>query len=96
MKTGEGSGMTEKVGRSEQTEAAQEHHGGGHGHSVAAWTSVIVIMTGSLISSVAVLMSSVGLFVAGAVVVVLGAVAGKVMTTMGYGNEPTPGIDSTN
>ncbi len=85
--------MTEKVSRPETTGAAQEHHGG-HGHSVAAWTSVIVIMVGSLISSVAVLMSSVGLFVAGAVVVVLGAVAGKVLTTMGYGNEPTPGIDS--
>ncbi len=71
---------------SRRTDDGEVHeHQQGHGNSTAAWTSVIVIMIGSLIMSAAVLMSSVSLFVVGAVVVVLGAVAGKVLAAMGYG-----------
>ncbi|WP_034801785.1 HGxxPAAW family protein [Intrasporangium oryzae] len=59
-----------------------------HGHSVAAWTAVGIILLGSAIASVAVLLPSMALGIVGAVVIVLGAVAGKVLSMAGYGNKP--------
>jgi hypothetical protein len=58
---------------------------GGHGHSVAAWTSVIVILVGSLVMAIAVLVAIVWLFFVGAAVVVVGAILGKVLSAMGFG-----------
>jgi len=60
----------------------------GHGHSVAAWTAVTVVMLGCLLSAVAV---GIGwqaswLFIVGVVVVVLGMVLGKVLGAMGFGS----------
>lgn len=69
--------------RQQQTGAAAHHDH--HGQSVAAWTCVITIMVGSLIMAIAVLIKSVPVFVGGCVVVVLGAIAGKVLSAMGYG-----------
>lgn len=63
----------------------QEEHAEDHGHSLAAWTGVGVVMLGSLVMSLAVVFPSVLFFVVGAVVVVLGGVAGKVMSMAGYG-----------
>lgn len=62
-----------------------DHDHDSHGKSTAAWTSVCVVMLGSLIMSVAVLIGSVALFVVGALVVVAGAVAAKVLSAMGFG-----------
>jgi hypothetical protein len=74
--------------------AAQQHADGGHGHSVAAWTSVGVILLGCLVMAVAVVVATIWLFVVGAVVVVVGAVLGKVLSAMGFGqkNESTGGV----
>jgi hypothetical protein len=58
-----------------------------HGHSVAAWTAVGIVLVGSLVMSLAVAFAVVWLFIVGAVVAVAGGVAGKVMTAMGYGAE---------
>jgi hypothetical protein len=58
-----------------------------HGHSVAAWTAVVVILVGTVIMSLAVVFPSVLWFVVGAVVVVLGIVAGKVLAMAGYGHK---------
>lgn len=66
------------------TQAAHEVHEG-HGNSVAAWTSVIVIMLGALISCWGVAVANSTLSIAGGVVVVVGAVLAKVMSAMGYG-----------
>jgi hypothetical protein len=57
-----------------------------HGHSVAAWTAVGIILVGSAIGSVAVLVSSLALGIVAAVVIVAGAIAGKVLSMAGYGN----------
>ncbi|MBM6403775.1 hypothetical protein JQN72_05905 [Phycicoccus sp. CSK15P-2] len=56
-----------------------------HGHSVAAWTAVVIIIVASAIMSLAVVFPNVWLFVGGAVLAVVGAVAGKVLSMAGYG-----------
>ncbi|MBM6399469.1 HGxxPAAW family protein [Phycicoccus sonneratiae] len=56
-----------------------------HGHSVAAWTAVTIIIVASVIMSVAVVFPNRWLFVGGAVLAVVGAVAGKVLSMAGYG-----------
>jgi hypothetical protein len=61
-----------------------EHHAS-HGNSPAAWTAVIVIMVGSLVSSFAVWFSQPWLFFTGLGICVLGLIAGKVMAMMGFG-----------
>lgn len=58
-----------------------------HGHSVAAWTAVGIILVGSAIASVAVLLPNVVLGVLGGVVIVAGAIAGKVMSMAGLGSK---------
>ncbi|HEY5553807.1 MAG TPA: HGxxPAAW family protein [Cellulomonas sp.] len=56
-----------------------------HGHTIAAWTTVIVVLVGAIISSVAMIFAAVPLVWAGAVVIVLGVIAGKVLQILGYG-----------
>jgi hypothetical protein len=60
----------------------------GHGNSVAAWTAVGIIVLGSLISCLALPFALPWLFWTGLVVIVIGAVAGKVLTAMGFGEQP--------
>lgn len=57
-----------------------------HGHSVAAWTAVGIILLGSAIASVAVILPNLLLGIVGAIVIIAGAVAGKVMSMAGYGS----------
>lgn len=56
-----------------------------HGHSIAAWTAVIILIVASAIMSLAVLFPNVWLFVGGVVLAVVGVVAGKVLSMAGYG-----------
>ena len=65
-----------------------QHDPYGHGHSVAAWTAVSVVMLGSLLMCVAVAIGwgATWLFVVGAVVVVIGPLLGKVLGAMGFGS----------
>ncbi len=58
-----------------------------HGHSVAAWTSVGIILLGSLIAAIGVLLPNLVVGIIGAVVVLGGVVAGKVLSMAGYGNK---------
>ena len=57
-----------------------------HGHSVAAWTAVGIILLGSAIASVAVILPNLLLGIVGAIVIIAGAVAGKVLSMAGYGS----------
>ncbi|MEV7606735.1 HGxxPAAW family protein [Paenarthrobacter sp. NPDC089322] len=57
----------------------------GHGNSPAAWTCVIVMLVGALISSIAFVIASTPIFIGGLVVMVLGLVAGWAMRKAGYG-----------
>jgi hypothetical protein len=61
-----------------------------HGQSTASWTAVGTILLGALVMSVAVALALVWLFVVGAVIVVAGAVAGKVLSAMGFGVSGRP------
>jgi hypothetical protein len=65
-----------------------------HGHSVAAWTGVAVILFGSLVMSLAVIFPSVFWFVVGAVICVIGAVAWKLLNMAGYGAVAHDGPDA--
>ena len=69
--------------------AEHEHHED-HGHSVAAWTGVIVILIGSAISAWAVVIARPVLFWVGIAVCLGGAVAGKVLGMAGYGAKDVP------
>lgn len=57
----------------------------GHGNSPAAWTCVIVMLVGALISSIAFVIASTPIFVGGLVVMLIGLVAGWAMRKVGYG-----------
>ena len=63
---------------------AQPHED--HGNSVAAWTSVAIIMLGSLLATIAVIVGSTPLFVVGIVIAILGGIAAKVLSAMGFGS----------
>jgi hypothetical protein len=63
-----------------------------HGHSVAAWTAVAVLLVGSAVMAVAVVVTSVLLFVIGAVICVVGVVAGKLLGMAGYGAKDVPPV----
>ena len=69
----------------ENHEDYEEHES--HGHSVAAWTAVVVILVGSVVMSLAVVFPSLTWFLIGAVIVVLGIIAGKVLAMAGYGDK---------
>lgn len=58
-----------------------------HGHSIAAWTLVTIVLVGCIICAIAVVIPSVVVGIIGAIVVVLGAVAGKVLSMAGYGSK---------
>ncbi|HEU4997558.1 MAG TPA: HGxxPAAW family protein [Lapillicoccus sp.] len=66
-------------------EEHEEHES--HGHSLAAWTAVVVILVGTVVMSLAVVFPSLTWFIVGAVIVVLGIVAGKVLAMAGYGDK---------
>ena len=59
-----------------------------HGHTVAAWTAVVLMMIGSSVSGLAFWFTSPVLFWAGVAIVVVGGVAGKVLQVMGLGAQP--------
>jgi hypothetical protein len=56
-----------------------------HGNSIAAWTCVGTVLVATLVMALAVVFPNVAVFVVGAVLVVVGVVAGKVMSVMGFG-----------
>jgi multisubunit Na+/H+ antiporter MnhG subunit len=64
-----------------------------HGHSVAAWTGVGIILVGSALASLGVAVSSHVLFWVGIAICIIGAVAGKVLSLAGYGAKATDGPD---
>ncbi|WP_406831053.1 HGxxPAAW family protein [Pedococcus sp. KACC 23699] len=65
-----------------------------HGHSVAAWTAVVILLVGSAVMALAVALATVPLFVIGAVICVAGVVAGKVLGMAGYGAKDVPPVTS--
>ena len=67
-----------------------EHHDN-HGRTVAAWTAVTIIMVAFAIGALAIMINNWALFWIGGVgLTIVGAIVGKVMGMMGYGNSPRP------
>lgn len=56
-----------------------------HGNTVAAWTTVGLLMLGSLILCLAVAFADTWIAIPGLVVIVVALVAGKVLAARGYG-----------
>jgi multisubunit Na+/H+ antiporter MnhG subunit len=73
--------------------AEHETHEETHGHSIAAWAGVGIILVGAALASWAVWDRSVLLFVIGIVICVVGVVVGKLLGMAGYGagKQPAPG-----
>lgn len=60
-----------------------------HGHTPAAWTTVVLVLIGSVIASFAVVLGLPWMFWTGLGVVVLGVVVGRIMKMLGLG-QPVP------
>ena len=56
-----------------------------HGHTIAAWVAVSIVLAAFIIGGIAVLVSAWTLFWAAVVLAVAGGVSGKVLQMMGYG-----------
>ena len=56
-----------------------------HGRTFAAWTTVTIVLVGSLVAAIGILASLSWLFWVGLVVVVGGVLVGKVLQMAGYG-----------
>ena len=61
----------------------QEHEY--HGHSVAMWAAVGIILVASALMCIAVVIVSTGLFAAGAVLTLVGVAVGVALSKAGYG-----------
>ena len=70
--------------------AASEGHDESHGHSLASWTLVALILVGSFLLCLAIVLTDVVIAVIGGVICVLGLVAGRVLQMAGFGVHPPP------
>ena len=77
------------MAQNRQPDAAVHHDA--HGSSIAAWTAVSIIALGFLVGTVAVVAGTTALYVVGGVLIVIGAIAGKVLSAMGFGVSGKPG-----
>lgn len=82
--------MTETSGAREQSHLPLSAPPRNHGNTLAAWVTVIAVMVGGLISTLAVMFSAVPLFWVGLGVIVVGVVVGRVMRMLGMGQPPEP------
>ncbi|MET0725221.1 MAG: DUF6704 family protein [Leifsonia sp.] len=57
----------------------------GHGHSPAAWTAVIIMLTAVTIGTIAFFFEAVWVVWASVVLLVIGAIVGWVLARAGYG-----------
>lgn len=58
-----------------------------HGHSVAAWTAAIIVTLAFTVGTIGVCVQNWTVFWVGVVLVPVGAIAGKVLGLMGFGNK---------
>lgn len=56
-----------------------------HGHTTAAWVTVVVVLVGALVSCLAVIFAESWMFWAGLGVIVIGLVLGRVLKMFGFG-----------
>ena len=56
-----------------------------HGHTVAAWTGVTIIMIAFVVGAVGVVIAQPPVFWAGIALIAVGVIVGKVLALMGFG-----------
>jgi hypothetical protein len=71
--------------------AAADAHDESHGHSLASWTLVALILVGSFLISLGIVITNVPIAVIGAVICVLGLIAGRLLQMAGFGVHPPAG-----
>ena len=64
-----------------------------HGHTVAAWVLVALVLVGAVVAGLALMGDILWLFWTGRAVVVLGVVLGRVLKMLGFG-QPGPDPDA--
>lgn len=64
-------------------------HDDNHGKTVAAWTGVLIMLIGFVVSGIAVLIAKPVIFWIGALIIALGGVAGAILRSAGYGQGAT-------
>ena len=62
-----------------------------HGHTVAAWALVGLVILGGVVMALAVILAETWLFAVGAGVAVVGLVVGRVLKMLGFGQTGEPG-----
>lgn len=62
-----------------------------HGHSLASWVLVALVLVGSFLVCLAIVVTSVAMAVIGGVVCVFGLVLGRVLQMAGFGVHPPAG-----
>lgn len=62
-------------------------HHDNHGHSVAAWSLVSIVLLGALVAAIAVAIAIPWLFFVGIAIAVVGCIVGKVLQAMGFGQK---------
>jgi hypothetical protein len=77
---------SERAGAGRGRHAAVRHN---HGNTVAAWAGVLVILVGACVAAAALPADKPWLFWVGIGIAALGALAGKVLSMLGFG--PAPG-----
>ncbi|NBU32747.1 MAG: hypothetical protein EBS36_06220 [Actinobacteria bacterium] len=56
-----------------------------HGHTVAAWTAVIIVILAFLVGTIGLILAKPSIFWVGAGLIPVGLIAGKVLALMGFG-----------
>lgn len=77
-----------------------ETHHENHGHSVAAWTGVSLLIVAALLIAIGVAWGIHALQISGVIVAVIGVAAGVILSKAGFGAErvqapATPGVASS-
>ena len=56
-----------------------------HGHTVAAWSAVVIITLAFLIGTIGIVIAKPSVFWIGAALIPVGLIAGKVLALLGFG-----------
>jgi MFS superfamily sulfate permease-like transporter len=70
---------------------AADGHDESHGHSLASWTLVGLVLVGSFLLCLAIVITNVPMAVIGGVIIVLGLIVGRVLQMAGFGVHPPAG-----
>jgi hypothetical protein len=74
-----------------QQSSTEDVHEESHGHSVAAWTLVGLVLVGVFVACLAMVLDIIWLIIVGLIIVAAGLVAGRLLAMAGFGVHPPAG-----